>query len=70
MVAGATFSAGVTGNAVNALSGASQYVALPAGVTRGLSAFSVAAWVRVNPAADAAPANWSRLFDFGTGTIS
>jgi hypothetical protein len=64
---GATFSTGVIGNAVS-LSGMSQYVVLPAGVTQSLAAFSITAWAHVNLVADAAQANWSRLFDLGTGT--
>jgi hypothetical protein len=67
LTGGATFAQGEIGNAVS-LNGMSQYVALPVGVTRNITAFSIAAWVHVNPAADAALANWSRLFDFGTGT--
>lgn len=40
-----------------------RQVNLPAGVVSGLTDFTIAAWV--NPAA---PLNWSRVFDFGTGT--
>jgi hypothetical protein len=61
---GATFSAGVQGNALT-LSGTSQYAVLPAAVVGGFTAYSVAAWV--NPSA---VPNWSRVFDFGSGTTS
>ena len=62
LVGGATWVAGRTGNAVN-LSGTSQYVALPTGILAGASAFSVAAWVRLDTVT-----TWSRIFDFGSGT--
>jgi DUF1680 family protein len=62
LVGGATWVAGRSGNAVN-LSGTSQYVALPSGILAGASAFSVAAWVRLDTVA-----TWSRVFDFGSGT--
>ena len=67
LMGGATFSAGIIGNAVM-LNGANQYVELTQGVTDGLTAFSITAWVHLNPAPDAALANWSRIFDLGTGT--
>jgi len=53
---------GRLGNAVK-LSGASQHVALPAGVLNGLTEATIALWV--NPSA---LTSWSRCFDFGTGT--
>jgi hypothetical protein len=41
-----------------------RYVEMPAGVLRGLTDFTIATWVNLAaPAAD-----WSRVFDFGTGT--
>ncbi|MGP3963839.1 beta-L-arabinofuranosidase domain-containing protein [Nonomuraea sp. 3N208] len=40
-----------------------QYVSLPADVVSGLDDFTIAVWL--NPAAIT---NWSRIFDFGTGT--
>jgi hypothetical protein len=64
LVGGATWAAGRTGNAVN-LSGSAQYVSLPAGILAGATAFSVAAWVRLDTIA-----NWVRLFDFGSGTTA
>lgn len=64
LVGGAGWIAGRSGNAVN-LSGSSQYVALPTGILAGASAFTVAAWVRLDTLA-----NWQRVFDFGTGTTA
>jgi hypothetical protein len=54
---------GRLGNAVK-LAGASQHVALPAGILNGLSDATIALWV--NPAAIT---TWSRCFDFGTGAL-
>jgi hypothetical protein len=45
------------------LSGSTQYVTLPTGVVSGLNEFTIATWVKLNSVS-----NWSRLFDFGTGT--
>ena len=53
---------GKFGNAVG-LSGNAQYVSLPAGVVSSLTDMTIACWV--NPAAIS---DWSRIFDFGTGT--
>jgi uncharacterized protein len=55
---------GKFGGAVS-LSGTGQYVSLPAGILASLTDVTIACWV--NPAADT---NWSRIFDFGTGTTS
>ncbi|GFJ95392.1 hypothetical protein [Phytohabitans rumicis] len=51
------------GNAIK-LNGtdANRYVAMPPGVLRGLTDFTVATWVNIS-----SPATWSRIFDFGTG---
>jgi hypothetical protein len=51
------------GNAIK-LNGAdaNRYVALPPGVLRGLTDFTVATWVNLS-----APVSWTRIFDFGTG---
>lgn len=57
-----TWVAGRLGNAVS-LSGSSQYVALPAGILSGATAFTIATWVRLDTIA-----NWARVFDFGSGT--
>jgi hypothetical protein len=40
-----------------------RYVSMPAGVLRGLTDFTVSAWVDL-----ASTADWARIFDFGTGT--
>jgi hypothetical protein len=56
---GATWTAGKTGNAVS-LSGAGQYVALPANLMADVADFTVSAWVNVSTTA-----NWMRIFDFG-----
>jgi len=53
---------GRLGNAVQ-LCGTGEYVRLPAGIVSGLNDFTISAWV--NPAANS---QWSRVFDFGTGT--
>lgn len=52
------------GNAIR-LNGPSpnRYVSLPPGVLRGITDFTVAAWVNLNTVG-----TWSRVFDFGTGT--
>jgi len=59
---GASFTQGRLGNGV-ALSGSSQYVALPSGILSGATGFTVSAWVRLD-----AVTTWSRVFDFGSGT--
>jgi hypothetical protein len=53
------------GNAIK-LNGSApnRYVEMPAGILGGLTDFTVAAWVNLA----APPADWSRIFDFGTGT--
>src|SRR6266568_5188883 len=55
---------GRLGNAVK-LSGGNEYVNLPTGIVNGLSDFTVSTWV--NPSANT---QWSRVFDFGTGTTA
>jgi hypothetical protein len=55
---------GRIGNALK-LSGATEYVTLPAGIVSGLNNFTIAAWV--NPAATS---TWSRVFDFGNNTTT
>lgn len=60
---GASWAAGrVGGNAVR-LSGDNQYVSLPAALVQGCTDFTWAGWVSL-----AARSDWSRIFDFGTGT--
>jgi hypothetical protein len=53
---------GRIGNAVK-LAGTGDYVNLPAGIASGLSDFTISAWVK-----PAATTDWTRVFDFGTGT--
>ncbi len=60
---GATFASGLQNNAVT-LSGSNQYVSLPGGIVSSLSSFSISTWVKLS----AAPPQWARIFDFGTGT--
>lgn len=40
-----------------------RYVALPAGIVSGLTDFTIETWVRLSSTAD-----WTRIFDFGSGT--
>ncbi len=47
------------------LSGSSQYMSLPAGALYALTDFTISAWVKINTLSQ-----WSRVFDFGTGTNS
>ena len=61
-VTGGTYVSGRIGQA-SSLSGSSQYVSFPSGFVSTLGNFSVATWVYLNSAS-----NWSRIFDFGTGT--
>ncbi len=42
-----------------------QYVSLPAGIMSTFSNFTIEAWVKLNTTA-----NWSRIFDFGSGTTT
>jgi hypothetical protein len=42
-----------------------QYAQLPGGIVGTLSNFSIVAWVRLN-----STANWSRIFDFGSGSTT
>jgi fibronectin type 3 domain-containing protein/regulation of enolase protein 1 (concanavalin A-like superfamily) len=62
LVGGASRVAGKGGNAVS-LSGSSQYVSLPTGALYALTDFTISAWVKINTLSQ-----WSRVFDFGTGT--
>ena len=61
---GATWSAGHAGNAVN-FNGTNGYASLPGGIVGGLNDFTIATWVKVNNTSD-----WTRIFDFGTGTTT
>ena len=62
LVGNATLGAGRTGTGLQ-LDGNGSYLALPAGITDGLHAYTIAAWVDM---AEARP--WARLFDFGGDT--
>jgi hypothetical protein len=62
LVGGASHVAGKSGNAVD-LSGSSQYVALPSGAVSNYDKITMAAWVNLDTAS-----NFSRIFDFGSGT--
>jgi sucrose-6-phosphate hydrolase SacC (GH32 family) len=64
LVNGASRVAGKGGNAVS-LSGSSQYVSLPAGALYSLTDFTISAWVKISTLSQ-----WSRVFDFGTGTTN
>ncbi|HEY5515821.1 MAG TPA: S8 family serine peptidase, partial [Pengzhenrongella sp.] len=64
LVNGPTFTTGQIGQAVN-LDGTNDHVALPTGIVSTLTNFTMATWVRLDTTA-----NWTRLFDFGTGTTA
>lgn len=62
LVNGPRWVGGKFGNAVE-LDGSNDYVRLPNGVVDGLTDFTISAWVYLDTVSD-----WSRIFDFGTGT--
>jgi hypothetical protein len=62
LVNGASWIGGTIGNAVN-LDGSNDYVSMPTGVVSSLNDFTIATWVNLDSSS-----NWSRIFDFGTGT--
>jgi len=64
LVGGASFGAGRVGNALR-LDGSSGHARLPTGILANVGDFTVAAWVNL-----AAATQWSRIFDFGSGTGS
>lgn len=64
LVGGATFVAGRAGNALR-LDGTSGHAKLPSGLLANVGDFTVATWVNL-----AAATQWSRIFDFGSGTGS
>jgi fibronectin type 3 domain-containing protein/regulation of enolase protein 1 (concanavalin A-like superfamily) len=64
LVGGGTWVAGQSNNALN-LSGASQYVTLPAGIVSKLGDFTISAWVKPTSLD-----TWARVFDFGSGTAT
>ncbi|MEV0902523.1 beta-L-arabinofuranosidase domain-containing protein [Actinoplanes sp. NPDC049802] len=57
-----TRTVGRSGNAV-LLDGTTGHVSLPAGILAGVTAYTIATWIRIDVAA-----TWTRVFDFGTGT--
>jgi fibronectin type 3 domain-containing protein/regulation of enolase protein 1 (concanavalin A-like superfamily) len=63
LINGPTFAPGAFGNALVLTTNSPQYAILPAGVTSGLTNFTVSTWVKINSFA-----TWQRIFDFGTGT--
>jgi DUF1680 family protein len=62
LAGGVTRTAGRSGNAV-LLDGTDGHVGLPGGILAGVTAFTIATWVRIDTVA-----TWTRLFDFGAGT--
>ena len=64
VVGGATFTAGLQGNAIT-LSGSSQYVTMPSGILAGLNAVSISAWFNLTAADLTSTKRWIRVFDFG-----
>ena len=59
---GTQWDAGVFGNAVE-LDGSNDYISLPSGAVDGLTDFTISTWVYLDTVSD-----WSRIFDFGSGT--
>ena len=64
VLGGATFTAGVQGNAIT-LSGTNQYVAMPSGILNGLSSVSISTWANLTAADLSTTKHWCRIFDFG-----
>jgi len=62
LVNGPVFATGTLGNAVD-LDGSNDHLTLPSGVLNGLTNFTLSVWVKPDTVT-----NWSRVFDFGTGT--
>ena len=62
LVNGPLWAAGKFNYAVD-LDGTNDYVSLPSGVVGGLTSCTISVWVYLDTIS-----NWSRLFDFGTGT--
>jgi fibronectin type 3 domain-containing protein len=62
LVNGPLWAAGRFGNAVD-FDGTNDHVTLPTGVVNGLTNFTIATWVYLDTLS-----NWSRIFDFGSGT--
>jgi hypothetical protein len=64
LVNGPVWTSGRLGNAVD-LDGVNDYVSLPTGILDGINSFTIATWVYLDTVS-----NWSRLMDFGTGTLA
>jgi hypothetical protein len=64
LVNGASIAAGLSGNAVD-IDGGTQHVDLPDGLVSDCEDFTFASWVLL----DAKP-DWSRIFDFGSSTLT
>ncbi|GBG08563.1 hypothetical protein PAT3040_03150 [Paenibacillus agaridevorans] len=64
MYGGAAWTTGKAGNAAE-LNGTNGYMALPSAVVSGADAITIAAWVNLDSVS-----NWSRIFDFGSGTAT
>ncbi|MBW8781514.1 MAG: alginate lyase family protein [Verrucomicrobia bacterium] len=64
LVNGPTWTTGTLANAVS-FDGSNDYVSLPAGVVNGLTTCTLTSWVYLNSVT-----NWTRVFDFGTGTTN
>jgi hypothetical protein len=64
LIGGASFVAGRTSNAVR-LDGSSGYARLPSGLLGNVQNITVSVWVNL-----VASTQWSRIFDFGSGTGS
>ncbi|MFC5468523.1 LamG-like jellyroll fold domain-containing protein [Cohnella suwonensis] len=64
LTGGTSWVAGHAGNALS-LNGSTGYASLPAGIVNGTTSLTIAAWVKANSLS-----NWTRIFDFGTGTTA
>lgn len=62
---GGSWDTGYNGGQAVSLDGTNGYVSLPNGIISGNSTSTIAAWVYLNTTS-----NWSRIFDFGSGTAT
>ncbi|MBD0378508.1 LamG-like jellyroll fold domain-containing protein [Paenibacillus sedimenti] len=62
---GGSWDTGYNGGQAVSLDGTNGYVSLPNGIVSGNNTFTIAAWVYLN-----STSNWSRIFDFGSGTAT
>jgi fibronectin type 3 domain-containing protein/regulation of enolase protein 1 (concanavalin A-like superfamily) len=65
LVNGAGWGPGAMAKAVTLTGASSQYVSLPGGVIQGVTNCTLSAWVKLSTVS-----NWTRIFDFGTGTTT